>query len=212
MGELRISAYFGDESMKIYFVRHGKDPDGYRGGWSQLDLVPEGIQQAERLAHRLGVHRKRYNIAEIVSSDLRRAMTTAEIIAAALKLPVQPEPCLREMNNGELAGMPEVQARAQYPGLYFNTLQMDEHYPNGESPAEFYQRISAWLADFIRTRQDLAGNALVVTHGGVISIVYHLAEGLAWSNRNPPYKAANCALYVLDVDTMAFQAENLSEY
>ena len=197
--------------MKIYFVRHGKDPDGYRGGWSQLDLVPEGIQQAERLAQCLSMHRKRYDIAEIVSSDLRRAMTTAEIISAALKMPVQPEPRLREMNNGELAGMTEVQARAQYPGLYFNALQMDEHYPNGESPAEFYQRISAWLADFIRARQSKAGNALVVTHGGVIGIVYHLAKGLAWSNRNSPYKAANCALYGLDVDTLAFQPENLHE-
>ena len=39
--------------MKIIFVRHGKDDDRYRGGWSNLDLVPEGIEEAKLLARYL---------------------------------------------------------------------------------------------------------------------------------------------------------------
>ena len=31
--------------MKIIFVRHGKDDNNYRGGWSKMDLIPEGIEQ-----------------------------------------------------------------------------------------------------------------------------------------------------------------------
>ncbi|MBQ8800589.1 MAG: histidine phosphatase family protein [Lachnospiraceae bacterium] len=36
--------------MKIFFVRHGKDDENFRGGWSNLGLVPEGIEQAGKLA------------------------------------------------------------------------------------------------------------------------------------------------------------------
>ena len=39
--------------MRLYFVRHGKDDDRYRGGWSNLDLTPEGIEQVKHLAHHL---------------------------------------------------------------------------------------------------------------------------------------------------------------
>lgn len=35
--------------MQIFFVRHGKDDEAYRGGWSSLGLVPEGMEQAKRL-------------------------------------------------------------------------------------------------------------------------------------------------------------------
>ena len=39
--------------MKIIFVRHGKDDDRYRGGWSESNLIPEGIEQAKLLAAHL---------------------------------------------------------------------------------------------------------------------------------------------------------------
>ena len=32
--------------MDLIFIRHGKDDDRYRGGWSQLDLTPEGVEEA----------------------------------------------------------------------------------------------------------------------------------------------------------------------
>lgn len=37
--------------MAIYFVRHGQDEEGYRGGWSQRGLIDEGIRQAEKLGN-----------------------------------------------------------------------------------------------------------------------------------------------------------------
>lgn len=39
--------------MKFIFVRHGKDDDAYRGGWSNLDLVDVGREQASNLAEYL---------------------------------------------------------------------------------------------------------------------------------------------------------------
>lgn len=194
--------------MNIIFVRHGKDDDRYRGGWSNLDLLPEGLEQAKKLASHLGGHREQYDITRIVSSDLQRAMTTANCISEELGLPVLKEPRLREMNNGDLAGMPNEECLIRYPGLYFSTLEMEEAYPNGESPHVFYRRICHWLQDTVAECSKLEHNILVVTHGGVISIVRHIADGLPWSNRNRPFPAAHCSIHILNVDTMQFDITN----
>ena len=55
----------------------------------------------------------------------------------------------REFNNGILAGMLNTEALQKYLGLYFNTIQMDEQYPNGESPLEFYCRIKDAYKNFV---------------------------------------------------------------
>lgn len=36
--------------MRIFLVRHGKDDENYRGGWSDLPLVDEGKDQARKLS------------------------------------------------------------------------------------------------------------------------------------------------------------------
>ncbi len=184
--------------MKLIFVRHGKDDDRYRGGWSNLDLTPEGILQAESLSKHLNENRESYNISYIITSDLQRALTTAEIIAKELNIPVLKEENLREMNNGELAGILNSDADKLYLNLYFHFLDMDERYPNGESPTEFYMRIKLWFNNFISTHKNDTGNVMVVTHGGVINIIYHLVNGIEWSNKNTSFKIGNCSLHILD--------------
>ena len=198
--------------MKLIFVRHGKDADGYRGGWSKLPLIPEGIEQAERLAAHIKENACVYGITRILASDLPRAMATAERVACALGLEVQMEPGLRETNNGELAGMPNDIALERYPGLFFSSLDMDEPYPGGESPREFFLRIEAWFSAFCAGCADEEGNVLVVTHGGVINVIYHLVKGMEWSNKNRPFETAYCGIHVLNVETMAFEVENKNDF
>lgn len=198
--------------LRVIFVRHGKDDDRFRGGWSKMDLTPEGIRQVEALASHLKLNNHRYKIAHILSSDLPRAMTTADIIASDLDLPVQKDVMLREIDNGDLAGMQNETALLQYPGLFFSTLGMDEAYPNGESPGDFYRRIRLWFSDFCSGCHDVNGNILVVTHGGVINLIYHLVKGMEWSNRNPSFPIANCSIHILNMGKMEFEAENKAEF
>lgn len=121
--------------MKIFFVRHGKDDENYRGGWSNLGIVPEGVEQAKKLGMYLQKTEEEYDIKKIISSDLARAKETAEILAEALCLPVMTDERLREADNGELAGMPNVNALEKYPGLFWNTLKPDESQAgNGNRP------------------------------------------------------------------------------
>lgn len=191
--------------MKILFVRHGKDDDRYRGGWSNLNLTDEGVEQVMELAKHLKKYKEEYNISRIVSSDLQRALTTSKIIAKELNLSITKEEAIRETNNGDLAGMLNEEALLNYPGLFFSSLDMDEAYPNGESPREFYVRIKEWFERFVDEHKNDKENILVVTHGGVINIIYHLVNKLEWSNKNKPFQVETASLHILDVNNMTFE-------
>ncbi len=191
--------------MKIIFVRHGKDDDKYRGGWSDKDLTGEGALQAKNLGIYLKDNKELYNISYIVTSDLQRALTTAEILSNELCVPFEKDFSLREINNGDLSGMLNSEAEIRYPELYFRTLAMNEKYPNGESPNEFYERIKSWLDSFIVKHKNDGKNILVVTHGGVINIIYHIVKGIKWSNKNKPLSIPSCSVYILDANTMEFE-------
>lgn len=193
--------------MRIVFVRHGKDDDAYRGGWSSLGLLDEGKRQSQAVADYFRTTSE-YKIEYIVSSDLNRTIETAEYIATALDLPIHTDTRLRETNNGDLAGMLNSEALVKFPGLFWNTLAMDEAYPNGESPAAFYLRIKEWFDDIIKSSLTNNGDLLVVTHGGVINIIYYLVKELEWTNKKQQFPIDTCSIHVLNVDSMTFEVVN----
>lgn len=181
--------------MICYLVRHGKDDDTLRGGWSQQPLTDEGEVQAAELAD--FVQKSGLGIQQIYSSDLLRAMQTAQIVADSLRLPIAPKPEFREANNGNLAGMKNELAAEQYPGLYWNTLAWEQQYPGGESPKEFYERIRcAWdvLQKDILERNE---NVMLVTHGGVMHVILSIVKGEIYSNQASPRKIRNAELIAL---------------
>ena len=181
--------------MICYLVRHGKDDDTLRGGWSQQPLTDEGEVQAAELAD--FVQKSGLGIQQIYSSDLLRAMQTAQIVADSLRLPIAPKPEFREANNGNLAGMKNELAAEQYPGLYWNTLAWEQQYPGGESPKEFYERIRcAWdvLQKDILKRNE---NVMLVTHGGVMHVILSIVKGEIYSNQASPRKIRSAELIAL---------------
>ncbi|AGU72536.1 histidine phosphatase family protein [Streptococcus constellatus subsp. pharyngis] len=198
--------------MKILFVRHGKDSAQHRGGWSQLDLLPEGKREAEALADYLAQHKEDYHFTKIITSDLKRAETTATILAETLQLPLEKERDLRETNNGDLAGMLNSEADQKFPHLYFRSLAMDEHYPNGESSIEFYQRIKTWFQLFLQENNDSAETQIVVTHGGVINIIYHLVNKREWTNKSRLFLVKHCSISLVNTETLVFEIENQTDF
>lgn len=167
--------------MICCLVRHGKDDDSVRGGWSQTALTEEGIRQAEALAS--FVQKSDLNIKHIYSSDLPRAMQTAEAVGNQLQLPVIPIREFREVNNGDLAGMKNDLAAETYPGLYWNTLDWEQSYPGGESPREFYERVCEAWNQFQSVILERNENVLLVTHGGVIQVILSIVNDEEYSNR-----------------------------
>lgn len=181
--------------MICCLVRHGKDDDTVRGGWSQQPLTDEGEVQAAELA--VFVQKSGLGIQQVYSSDLLCAMQTAQIVADSLRLPIVPKPEFREVNNGNLAGIKNELAAEQYPGLYWNTLAWEQQYPGGESPKEFYERIRcAWdvLQKDILERNE---NVMLVTHGGVMHVILSIVKGEIYSNQASPRKIRNAELIAL---------------
>ena len=198
--------------MNILFVRHGKDSDQHRGGWSQLDLLPEGKREAKMLADYLVQHKEDYHFTKMITSDLKRAETTATILAEVLQLPLEKESSLRETNNGDLAGMLNSEADQKFPRLYFRSLAMDKHYPNGESPREFYQRIKTWFQRFLQENDNSDETQIVVTHGGVINIIYHLVNQIEWTNKSNLFHVKHCSISLLNTKTLVFEVENQTDF
>lgn len=191
--------------MICYLVRHGKDDDTVRGGWSQQPLSDEGKAQAEELAN--FVKRSDFGIKHIYSSDLQRAMQTEQAVADKLHLPIIQMPEFRETNNGTLAGMKNELASKMYPGLYWNTLDWEQRYPGGESPREFYERIStAWDA-FQKMALEQDENVLLVTHGGVINVILSIVNGQEYSNKTAMRKIRNTELIALEYQGNGWKAQ-----
>ncbi len=153
-----------------------------------------------------------YNIQKIISSDLERAMQTANIINEELNLPIEYTEKLREMNNGKIAGMLNEDVEKIYPGLYYNTLALDEKYPGGESPIDFYNRIEKNFNEIINENKNL-DNIMLVTHSGVINILYHVIRNLEWSNKQKGFPVANTSIHriVINDDEKYIDIENIKE-
>lgn len=169
--------------MIIYLVRHGADDNSKRGGWSNQPLTDEGLKQSEELARKLKDCNCNADI--IYSSDLLRAKQTAEILAKNLNLKIEYISDFREVNNGDLAGMDNAIAGELYPNLYWRKLEWGQHYPNGESPKAFYERVKTAWEKLISSNLK---SVILVTHGGVINVIMHLVNGVEYSNKSSAYK------------------------
>jgi len=171
--------------MNIYLIRHGKDCANHRGGWSDLGLIEEGLNQVKLLGEYLYKNNEKYKVDTLISSDLRRVVETTQEIEKKIGVSAEFSSEWREMNNGLLAGMLNSEALEKYPGLFFNTLEMDEQYPGGESPIEFYERIEETFNKLCNSivKGEVGPNVMVVTHSGVINIIYHIVNGLKWTNK-----------------------------
>lgn len=124
-------------------------------------------------------------------------MQTAQIMAEKRNLPVIALSQFREANNGDLAGMKNSFALERYPGLFWNRLDWERCYPNGESPKQFYERIKgAWTA-FSAGILSEKNDVVLLTHGGVIQVIRSILENRQYDNRAELKKVNNAEVITL---------------
>mgnify|MGYP001347245172 CR=1 FL=1 len=149
----------------VYLVRHG-ETDWNRErrfqGHRDIPLSAAGLIQAERLAQSL----KSEVFEAIYSSDLRRALQTAEIIAKEHDLPVKTLKKLRERTVGEWEGLSQEEVAARYPD-WRQRIAKGLH--GAESLVELQKRMTDQLEELVRLHR--GGRILVVSHGGSINAV-----------------------------------------
>lgn len=191
--------------MICYIIRHGRDNDTVRGGWSNTPLTVQERIETERLAEQLA---KIQNISKIYSSDLKRAVQTAQIIDKRLNCGIAYIDGFREVNNGRLAGMKNSEAELKYPSMYWRKMGWNERYPNGESPEDFFFRVkSAWKSFSERISAD-SGNVLLVTHGGVISVILSIVNGVEYSNKTHSKSLAHNEVLSLEYQNGTWHINN----
>ena len=156
----------------IYFLRHGLDDEDYIGGWSDVDLTSVGYEQVKEICSLL----ERLPIKKIISSDIKRARTTSQIVSQYLNVPVEYSNKFRELDKGDLTGMEKSLAHSLYPE-YMGELTIHERFPNGESLMDLYDRVKILLEEISDWDE-----VLIVTHRGVINMIYFIMQ-----NRLPDY-------------------------
>ncbi|MFM8319362.1 MAG: histidine phosphatase family protein [Chloroflexota bacterium] len=121
---------------------------------------------------------------QLFTSDLGRARATAAAIHADL-LEGQPglpapalEPRLREMNFGEWEGLTYAEMKARDPERVaaWETDMLHIAPPGGETLTQFAARVEDFYQEIVRKR--IPGTALVVAHGGPLSVLVVQALGL----------------------------------
>ena len=157
--------------MRQYLVRHGESVSNREGrvqGQADVELSAFGRVQAAAIGDSIRSLSVAAPIGEIWSSPLRRALETAEAIAAAVGLPVRIEERLRELHAGIFQGHLWADLEIRFPEEVARWRSGDVHYaiPGGESRARLAARGREAL-ERLATRP--ASGMIVVAHGGVLT-------------------------------------------
>jgi broad specificity phosphatase PhoE len=155
---------------RVVLLRHGQTDYNVAGrmqGHIDSQLTEEGREQALRAAPVLGA----MPFDRIVSSDLTRAVDTANTIADVLGLPVKLDPRLRETHLGEWQGRRVDEVEVDYPGQIAE-WRGDPRWtpPGGESRVDVVRRSLPVVEeiDVDLAEEPGAQSLLIVAHGGMI--------------------------------------------
>jgi glucosyl-3-phosphoglycerate phosphatase len=157
---------------RLILLRHGQtdyNVDGRMQGHIDSCLTDAGHEQADEAAPVLA------SLApdRLVSSDLRRAVDTAEVVGAACGLPVKFDPRLRETHLGLWQGQTVAEIERDYPGA-IATWRSDPGWapPEGESRIDVVARSRPVVDELDAEFADSDGvseTVLLVAHGGLIA-------------------------------------------
>jgi broad specificity phosphatase PhoE len=159
--------------MSLIFVRHGETSHNENGkeklrGWLPVPLTLEGMKHTDELGKFLAKVTK--GVKVLYTSDLVRAVQSANELAEALELELTPLFDLRDWNTGDLAGSaitPDLISHLQ--GL----IKADKPAPNGERYySDFVKRIRPILERSVKSN----ATEIILSHGRVSTLVHAISK------------------------------------
>ena len=182
-------------STHVLLIRHGQSEGNAErrfGGHTATPLSPRGRRQALATARAL----KDEELTAIYSSDLARAVETAEPLAKVTGLSINSTTAFRERSVGVMEGLTFEVAAQQHPEQYQALLRRDfEHVlTGGESYRQLLDRAWQKLDELIEQNQ--GGKIAVFSHTGTICILaLHLMGALDAPELKPVWiTSANCGV------------------
>jgi broad specificity phosphatase PhoE len=188
--------------MRLLLVRHGATANNLEArftGQSDVDLSPLGELQAEALGRRLASEE---TLDAVISSDLSRALATAEAIVRYRQLPMSIDQDLREISMGEWEGLTyaEVVERDPIRAAEWRADSLHVAPPGGETTYQLRDRL---IRAFDRWRAIYPDASIVwVTHGGVIGVLLCHLLGMDLGHRWQ-FRRDNAGITEVDVGIRA---------
>ena len=159
----------------LTLLRHGESVGNAESRWqgrSDFPLTDAGRAQVHALAERWRAENMVFDL--ILTSTLKRAVETAEIIGAALHVPVEQDPMWLERDVGSLAGLRPAEVRERLPdGIASSPFEAISG--DGEGDWQLFLRAGQALHGIL---QRPSGSYLVVSHGGILNATMHAVLGI----------------------------------
>jgi 2,3-bisphosphoglycerate-dependent phosphoglycerate mutase len=159
----------------LIFLRHAEsvgNAEGYYQGQEDYPLTKRGISQVRRLIARWQADGSRLD--HVITSPLKRAKNTAEMICEAFGYSMEEDSDWRERDMGLLTGLKRENAEDVYPKPEFFT-PFDHMGETGEGNWELYLRAGKAIHKIL---QRPPGRYLVVSHGGILNQALHVTFGM----------------------------------
>ena len=179
--------------MKLYLIRHGESEANAKrvhAGWHTVHLTERGIKQAKKI----GEYLNGISFDKIYSSDLVRAMETAE--AALPESEYETDERLREVNVGKVVGKGRDECAAEYGEPYINARKYRDYTIfGGECENDLISRAKSFIADpKLREYERVA----VFTHEGFIRATLESVLGMEIKEGTVAFP--NCIISVFEID------------
>ena len=162
---------------RLIIVRHGRTEwnrvERFRGR-ADIGLDEVGMKQAESAAKRI----TGWPISMIYSSPLRRASTTAEVIADRVGLKLRLMPGIIDIDYGVWQGLSTEEVVARDSRLYSQWIESPNKvkFPGGESFAEVRERVASAVNGLIQ--QHPKETVVLVSHKVICQILILSLLGL----------------------------------
>jgi probable phosphoglycerate mutase len=166
--------------VEILLIRHGEtawNAEKRLQGHLDIGLNDAGLRQAQAL----GLALRDEPLDAIYSSDLQRALQTAQAIAAPRGMDVGIDAGLRERCFGAFEGLLYADLAKRHPEAFraWKARELDARYPEGVHRAETLREFSQRSLAAIGRIAGAGGQRKIalVTHGGVLECAYRAATG-----------------------------------
>lgn len=180
---------------RLYLIRHGQsagNAEGRFGGHGPTPLSELGLRQAEITAHQLA----KEGINSIFSSDLHRAVQTAEELSKLINVPVVTSKAFRERHVGVLEGLTFDESKEHHPEDYYALVNRNVHHviTDGESYRHLLRRATNELWNILRDHQ--GGKIAIFSHTGAICFMtLHLMGAIRRDTKQTPWiVTSNCGI------------------
>ncbi len=178
-------------------LRHGQslgDVEKRFEGRADLPLTALGRRQALAVVDWMAMH---WQPNRIWSSPLQRAAHTAQVIAETFGLPIEYDPDLQEWSKGALDGMLYSVAAKKYPPPR-KPRGVDDPIRGGESARDVYERAARFWARLLE-QVSPADRVLVVSHGGLINMLYRVFLGLPVESNHLRFPTGDTGMHLWEM-------------